>query len=150
MALLLLAAVALIVMGHRQADPVIRWGSQASWVGVSNVLVYLGFYCVAGSLVGSRFSGIVRHPQLTSTMLWAIAHLLVNGDLASSVLFGGVLLWAVVEVMVNNHQEGKPALMKTSQSLGREGLAIAVTLGLYGAAAFVHGLLGYPMRGWRG
>ena len=83
-------------------------------------------------------------------MLWAIAHLLINGDLASSVLFDGVLLWAVVEVMVNNHQEGKPALMKTSQSLFREGLAIAVTLCLYGVAAFVHGLLGYPVQGWRG
>ena len=147
MALLLLAAVGLMVMSYRQEDPVIWWGRQASWVGVSNALVYLGSYLVAGSLVGARVSGIVRHPQLTSAMLWAIAHLLVKGDLASSVFFSGVLLWAVVEVMVINHQESKPALLKPAQSLGREGLAIAVTLGLYCAVAYVHGLLGYPVHG---
>ena len=97
--------------------------------------------------MGARVSGIVRHPQLTSAMLWAVAHLLVNGDLASAVLFGGVLLWAVAEVTVIDRQEGKPALVKPSQSLGREGLAIAITLGLYGAVAYVHGLLGYPVHG---
>ena len=80
-------------------------------------------------------------------MLWAIAHLLVNGDLASPVLFGGVLLWAVVEMMLINHREGKPASLKPAQSLGREGLAIAVTVGLYGAVAYVHGLVGYPVHG---
>ena len=42
MALLLLAAVGLMVMSYRQEDPVIWWGRQASWVGVSNALVYLG------------------------------------------------------------------------------------------------------------
>ena len=147
MALLLVASVALVVMGYGQADPVVWWGRQASGVGVSNVLVYLGFYCVAGSLVGARVSGIIRHPELTSAILWAVAHLLVNGDLASAVLFGGVLLWAVVEVMLINHQEGKPALVKPSQSLGREGLAIVITLGLYGAVAYVHGLLGCPVHG---
>ena len=43
MALLLVAAVALMVMGYRQEDPVIWLGRQASWVVVSNALVYLGF-----------------------------------------------------------------------------------------------------------
>ena len=147
MALLLVASVALMVMGYGQVDPVIWWGRQAFWVGVSNVLVYLGFYCVVGSLVGARVSGIVRHPQLTSAMLWAVAHLLVNGDLASAVLFGGVLFWAVAEVVVIDRQEGKPALVKPAQSLGREALAIAITLGLYGAVAYAHGLLGYPVHG---
>ena len=62
-------------------------------------------------------------------------------------LFSGVLLWAVVEVVVINHQGGKPALVKPPQSLGKEGLAIAITLGLYGAVAYFHGLLGYPVHG---
>ena len=30
----------------------------------------------------------MRHPQLTAVIVWAVAHLLVNGDLASIVLFG--------------------------------------------------------------
>ena len=37
----------------------------------------------------------LRHPMLTGVMVWALAHLLVNGDLASLVLFGGLGLWAL-------------------------------------------------------
>ena len=126
-------------------------GRSCNLVGASGFLggrqqcaCLLGLLLRCGLARGLSVSGIVRHPQSTSAMLWANVHLLVNGDLASSVLFDGVLLWAVVEVMVNNHQEGKSALMKTSQSLGREGLAVAVILGLDGAVAYVHRLLEIP------
>ena len=147
MALLLLASVALMITGYRQAEPVVWWGRQAPWVGVSNVLVYLGFYCIAGSLIGARIKGVVRHPQLTAVKLWAAAHLLVNGDLASATLFAGLLLWAVAEVVIINRQDGKPPLIKPPHSLAREVFSIAVTLGLYGAVATVHGMLGYPVHG---
>jgi uncharacterized membrane protein len=39
--------------------------------------------------------GKLRHPQLLAVKTWAVAHLLVNGDLASIMLFGGLLAWAV-------------------------------------------------------
>jgi uncharacterized membrane protein len=35
---------------------------------------------------------ITRHPFLWGTALWALAHLLVNGDAASIVLMGGILI----------------------------------------------------------
>jgi len=34
-----------------------------------------------------------RHPQLMAVKIWAVAHLLVNGDVASIVLFGSMLAW---------------------------------------------------------
>ena len=43
MALLLVASVALMITGYRQAEPVVWWGRQAPWVSVSNVLVYSAF-----------------------------------------------------------------------------------------------------------
>ena len=36
----------------------------------------------------------------------AVAHLIVNGDMPSFVLFGGLLVWAVVEMFVINIQDG--------------------------------------------
>jgi uncharacterized membrane protein len=147
MTLLLAASVALMTTGYQQLEPVVWWGRQAPWVGVSNVLVYLGFYCIAGSLIGARIKGVVRHPQLTAVKLWAVAHLLVNGDLASAVLFGSLLLWALAEVVVINGQDGTPPLVKPPQSLARELFSVAATLGLYGAVASVHAMLGYPVHG---
>ena len=147
MALLLLTSVVLMTLGYQQASTTVWWGRQTAWVGVNNVLVYLGFYFIAGSQVGARVAGVIRHPQLTAVKLWAVAHLLVNGDSASLLLFGGLLLWAVLEVVIINKQDGKPQLGKPQPSLPREFAAIAITLLIYGVAAYVHGWLGYPVHG---
>lgn len=40
---------------------------------------------------------IVAHPLLAATMLWALAHLFANGDLAGVVLFAAFLAWAAVD-----------------------------------------------------
>jgi uncharacterized membrane protein len=37
----------------------------------------------------------LKHPMLVSVKVWALAHLLANGDLAGIVLFAAVLAWAV-------------------------------------------------------
>ena len=39
---------------------------------------------------------ITRHPFLTGVALWAAGHLLVNGDLASLILFGALFVLAVL------------------------------------------------------
>ena len=147
MALLLLASVVLMTLGYQQASTTVWWGRQAMWVGVNNVLVYLGFYFIVGSQLRTRVAGVIRHPQLTAVKLWALAHLLVNGDSASLLLFGGLLVWAVLEVVIINKQDGKPQLGKPQPSLPREFGAIAITLLIYGVTAYVHGWLGYPVHG---
>ena len=146
-ALLLLVSVVMMVMGYQQAATTVWWGRQTPWVGVNNVLVYLGFYFIVGSNLGARVAGVIRHPQLTAIKLWSLAHLLVNGDSASLILFGGLLVWAVLEVVIINQQDGKPQLSKPTPSLIRELGAVAITLTLYGVVAYIHGMLGYPVHG---
>lgn len=41
------------------------------------------------------YTAITRHPMLWGILLWAIAHLLANGDLASLILFGGMAVLTV-------------------------------------------------------
>ena len=136
-----------MTLGYQQASTTVWWGRQATWVGVNNVLVYQGFYFTVGSQLRTRVAGVIRHPQLTAVKLWALAHLLVNGDSASLILFGGLLVWAVLEVVIINKQDGKPQLGKPQPSLPRELAAIAITLLIYGVTAYVHGWLGYPVHG---
>ena len=38
---------------------------------------------------------LLRHPMLTGVLVWALAHLLVNGDEASLILFGWMAVWAL-------------------------------------------------------
>ena len=54
----------------------------------------------------SRIRRVLRHPMLTGMALWAIGHLLVNNDPRSLVLFGGMLIWAVVSILGINRRDG--------------------------------------------
>ena len=65
----------------------------------------------------------------------------------SIILFGGLLAWAVVSVILINRQDGKDTVVATDTSWVKEALASAVTVGLYGAVAHAHAYLGYPVHG---
>lgn len=54
---------------------------------------------IAGSLPHSFTRELVVHPMLIGVILWGVAHLISNGDLASVLLFGLLPLWAVVKVV---------------------------------------------------
>jgi len=47
---------------------------------------------------------ITRHPFLWGVTLWAIAHLAANGDAASTVLFGGMLILALGGMAAIDHK----------------------------------------------
>ncbi|MBB4302234.1 putative membrane protein [Rhodobium orientis] len=54
------------------------------------------FILLISAYAHGRITRAVRHPMVLAVKLWAFAHLLVNGDLASVVLFGSFLAWGVI------------------------------------------------------
>ena len=52
---------------------------------------------LAAAYLRGRIYTAVKHPMLTAVKLWALAHLLTNGDLGSIILFGSFLAWAVYD-----------------------------------------------------
>jgi uncharacterized membrane protein len=52
---------------------------------------------VVASYIRGRIFTALKHPMLAGVKLWAVAHLLANGDLGSIILFGSFLAWAVVD-----------------------------------------------------
>jgi uncharacterized membrane protein len=103
----------------------------APWLtGVNNLLVLAAFYLFVASGMGVWGARVLRHPQLSAVILWAVAHLLVNGDLASMVLFGGFALWALASILVINRQA--PAWTPPPrQPLGKEVTAVVAAVVLY-------------------
>ena len=92
-AVLILVSVVLMVMGYRSWDSTVYWTRSGALVGVNNLLMIAAFYIYATGGPGPGKPRVwlgtkLRHPQLTGFSIWAIAHLLVNGDVASFVLFG--------------------------------------------------------------
>ncbi|MFT5032515.1 MAG: putative membrane protein [Bacteroidia bacterium] len=79
----------------------------------------------------------LRHPQLTSVVLWAIAHLLANGDMRSLILFGGLGLWALIEMPLINRGAGawnKPAAFRATTT----GVPNAIGLAVFAGLIFAH------------
>lgn len=100
--LLVVLSLALMVVGYKAASYIPLWYPPHFLVHVNNLLMIGAVYLFIAS--GARVR-IIRHPQLTAVKLWAVAHLLVNGDLASVILFGGMLAWAVVNVIMINRTQ---------------------------------------------
>jgi uncharacterized membrane protein len=143
-----LVAVALIISvvlmyygyGDAKAAGDVWWGRHPALVGINNLLMVLAFYFYAASGAKSALARKVRHPQLTAVKTWALALLLVNGDMASLVLFGGLLGWAVVSVIVINRAqpEWTPPVAKP----GAEVKAIVATVIVVVLVMLVHNWLG--------
>ena len=111
MALLILISVVFMVYGYRYADGAVYWGRAPAMVGINNLLMLVAFYIYAVGGPGPGKPRVwlgtkLRHPQLTGFSIWAVAHLLVNGDVPSIILFGGLLVWALVEMALINAQDG--------------------------------------------
>jgi uncharacterized membrane protein len=60
------------------------------------VLVWAAFICFVAAYLPGRIKRALKHPMLAGVKIWALAHLLANGDLGSILLFGSILAWAVV------------------------------------------------------
>lgn len=52
---------------------------------------------------------ITRHPMMWAFVLWGVAHLLANGDLASILLFGTILLVAGLGMVLQDRRKSRDA-----------------------------------------
>jgi uncharacterized membrane protein len=52
---------------------------------------------LVAAYIPSRIHTALKHPMLVAIKIWALAHLLANGDLAALVLFGSFLAFAVYD-----------------------------------------------------
>lgn len=142
-AVLVLASVVLMVLGYRWADPVMLWSPPPFLRHVNNLLVLFAFYLYAASGLRTAVTARIRHPQLTAVKAWALGHLLVRGDLASVLLFGGLLAWAVVSVIAINRASPEWQRPVPAAGPAREAMALAGGVVVFGVVAMIHGWLGY-------
>jgi uncharacterized membrane protein len=142
MALAIVVGLVLIIVGYRRApvDPVYDpplWG-----IHVNNLLMVLAVLLLGLGHSKSRARGWIRHPMLTAVVIWAVAHLLVNGDLASLLLFGWLGLWAVGSMLLINAREPAWARPAPGTATGDVRL-VAIAVVVFAVITTVHTLLGY-------
>lgn len=146
-ALALLGSIVLMVIGYRMADGAFFWGRHPATVGINNLLVLAAIFFMSPAPKKGKLLSGMRHPMLTGFALWAAAHLLVNGDTPSFVLFGGLLVWAFVEMAVINRAEPDWTPAQTSGSYAKDAMFLVASVVLLVVIGYIHGWLGYPAFG---
>ena len=180
-----LAGLGWMIYAYRRAPLIATWGLLPAFRPAAYVLVFIAFlFAVIGILTPSPtrvgmesrldpqtargMVRITRHPFLWGVGLWAATHLIVNGDVASLILFGTLLVLAIGgTASIDAKRRRKfpdrwPSFAQATSSVpfaaiarGGNRLTAALTeigvwrllaaLALYGAAFYLHGRLGPPL-----
>lgn len=100
--------------------------------------------------IPSRIRNAVRHPMLVAIKLWALGHLLANGDVASLLLFGSFLAYAVYDrISVKKRGALGPLGAKQPGSIVNDVLVVVIGVALYlallyGGHAWLFGVAPLP------
>ncbi len=137
----LMLSIVLMIVGYRWADPVWLWYPPPFLRHINNLLVLLGFYLFAASGLQTAITRRIRHPQLSGFKAWAVAHLLVVGHLPGIILFGGLLAWAVVAVILINRAE-RDWTPPAASTASKEVAAVVIALVATAVVGWIHAWLG--------
>ena len=127
-----LFALVLIGRGYGQAHG-LGIGNVQLWVPplflrhITLALMLPAFILLAAAYVPSRIRTVAKHPMLAAIKIWALAHLLVRGDLASVLLFGSLLAFGVFD-RISVKKRGAMGPLGAAQG-GLRGDVIAVAIG---------------------
>lgn len=175
-----------MIYAYRRAPLMATWGLLLPWRSAAYVLVLIAFlFAVIGIMTPSPTKvgmesrldpemargmvRITRHPFLWGVALWAAVHLIVNGEVASLILFGTLLVLAIGGTAAIDAKRRRkfPAewqrFAQTTSSLPFAAIArgdnrlapvlaeiglwrIIAALVLYGVAFYLHGRLGPPLH----
>jgi len=99
LALLSLLGFYLLVVGYGEArlQTVALWNPPMFTKHISLLLMlFASILLFAAYVPRNHFKMRLGHPMVLSVKVWALSHLLANGNLADVVLFGTFLIWSVL------------------------------------------------------
>ena len=111
-ALDIIIALALIVFGWKAAIPAALYAPPLYGSPIPSAFLLLAILLLVASRTPNNLKRYIRHPQMAAVLCWSAGHLLTNGDSRSVVLFGGLAIWAILEMLFINKRDGewqKPA-----------------------------------------
>jgi uncharacterized membrane protein len=140
----------LIVVGYAEArqNPLVLWTPPLALRHVAFLLMVPVFPLLLAAYLPGRIRTAAKHPMLLATKIWAVAHLLANGNLADVLLFGAFLAWAVADRISVKKRPARP-VPGAPPSAANDAIVVVAGLALYVAfLMFGHRwLFGVPLLG---
>jgi len=151
-AVLAIAGIGLIAYGFGQyrADGLIHIWHPPTWTKhVAAALMLPAVILFAAAYLRGRIYAVVKHPMITGVKVWALAHLIANGDLGSIILFGTLLAWAVFDriSLKRRTDAGGPPIPVGGPKNDLIAIAVGIVAYLALAFAFHPAVIGVPVFG---
>lgn len=143
-ALLSLLGFVLVVWGFgvARAYPVQLWSPPVAMRHLAALLTFIAFVLLAAAYVPRNgIKARVHHPMVLGVMVWALAHLLANGNVAHVVLFGAFLVWAVLNFSAAHRRDRLAGTVYPPGTTGG-----TVTMLVVGAVAWA--VFAFWLHGW--
>lgn len=147
-----LAGLALIVWGyaHYRANGWINvWYPPTAFKHLAIALMLPAAIMIVAAYIRGRIYTTLKHPMLAAVKLWALSHLLANGDLGSIILFGSFLAWAIYDRISLKHRTDAGGPPIPVGGIQNDLIAVAVGVVVYLALAFAFHpvVIGVPVVG---
>jgi uncharacterized membrane protein len=144
-ALASIAGFALIVWGFGLArrNPVYLWEAPMGMRHLAGALLLIAFVLLVATYVPRNLiKARLHHPMVLAVKVWALAHLLANGNLADVVLFGSFLVWAVFSFRAARQRDRVAGTVYPAGTMAATAITVVVGVAFWALFAFwAHGLL---------
>ena len=144
-ALLSIVGFVLIVWGFGLArqQPVQLWMPPRGMRHLASLLTLIAFVLLAATYVPrNAIKARLHHPMVLAVKVWALAHLLANGNLAHMVLFGTFLLWAALSFRAARARDRVAGTVYPAGTAAGTGITVVVGVAAWALFAFwAHGAL---------
>ncbi len=129
--------------GLARQQPLQLWALPFAMKHVASLLMLVSFVLLAAAYVpGNQIKARLHHPMVLGVKVWALAHLLANGNLAHVVLFGTFLAWAVWNFVAAKRRDRAGGVVYPTGTTQATVVTLAVGVGAWVLFAFwLHGLL---------
>ena len=134
-----IAGFALLIWGYgrARADTAVLWQPPSWTYYLAALFTLAAFVLVAAAYVrGTRIKSALHHPMLLGVKSWAFGHLIANGTLADVVLFGGFLVWAIVDFAASRRRDRIAGTTYPAGTVARDAIAIAIGVVAWAVFAF--------------
>ena len=136
-AVLIFISLVLISLGWRSTQPVYLYTLPAIATHIAMGLMIIAFILLGAANSPTRIKRYIRHPQLSGVLVWTIAHLILNGDNRSVLLFATLGVWTIFEMFFINKREGQ-WLKPQAPSFGQEIKSLAISMAVLIVAIIAH------------
>ena len=124
-------------------QPIALWNPPNGMRHLASLLNLPAFVLLAATYVpGNTIKTRVRHPMVLAVAVWALAHLLTNGNLGHVVLFGTFLVWAILSFRAARQGDRAAVVNYPGGTAGATGVTVAIGVGSWIVfTLWLHGIL---------